>query len=283
MLFQRTLKRLGTLLLPEVLKARVRGRMYGYRPARVTLRHSTGPAGAGLTRIEVEGLVPLRVPDGTRDSFFAHLTGNGESIEELHGFIRFARQRDGVLFDIGANHGVFSLAYCAARPANTAVAFEAAAEPLAALGSAASASGLAERIRLEHTWIAADSTGQVVGGIDPNGFFSKGLGEHAVPRTAIDDFVDAAGVRPTMLKIDVEGAELDALDGAVRTLRDVRPVIFLELHHDILERVGIAPATIVQRLQGAGYRFETLLGNPLSARAVVDAPTSLLRFVALPR
>jgi FkbM family methyltransferase len=282
MLFYRTLKRLGKVLLPEALKTRVRGRLYGYRPARVTLPHSTGPAGAGWTRIEVEGLDSLRVPDGTRDSFLTHLTGNGESIEELHGFIRFARQRDGVLFDIGANHGVFSLAYCAARPGNTAVAFEPAAEPLAALGSAATESGLAGRIRLEHTWVAADSTGEVVGGIDPTGFFSEGFGERIVPRIAIDDFVDATGVRPTMLKIDVEGAELDVAKGAVRTLRELRPTIFLELHHDLLELAGIMPAAVIQLLQVAGYRFETLLGEPLSVRSIVDAPTSLLRFVALP-
>jgi FkbM family methyltransferase len=282
MRFYRTLKRLGKVLLPEALKVRVRGRMYGYRPARVTLRHSAGPAGPGLTRIEVEGLIPLRVPDGTRDAFLFHLAENGESIEELHGFIRFARRRDGVLFDIGANHGVFSLAYCAARPGNTAIAFDAAAEPLAALGSAARESGLADRIRLEHMWVAADSTGEVVGAIDPSGFFSQGLGERVVPRTAIDDFVDATGVRPTMLKIDVDGAELDAVKGAARTLREARPEIFLELHHDLLERVGIAPATVVQLLQAAGYRFETLLGKPLSARSIIDAPASLLRFVALP-
>lgn len=47
------------------------------------------------------------------------------------------------------------------------------------------------------------------------------------PTIALDDLLDAFDP-PTFVKIDVEGAEVDVLQGASRLLCEVRPVLYYE-------------------------------------------------------
>jgi FkbM family methyltransferase len=51
-----------------------------------------------------------------------------------------------------------------------------------------------------------------------------------VPVTTVDIFVQQRGIVPNMLKIDVEGADLEAIHGAEKTIRTHHPLIQLELH-----------------------------------------------------
>jgi FkbM family methyltransferase len=46
----------------------------------------------------------------------------------------------------------------------------------------------------------------------------------------LDAFLSRGGHKPSVIKIDVEGAELDVLRGANETLRTARPVVLLEIH-----------------------------------------------------
>ena len=51
-----------------------------------------------------------------------------------------------------------------------------------------------------------------------------------VPITTIDAYCAATGLRPDVIKIDVEGAELDVLQGALEVLKLHRPRILLGIH-----------------------------------------------------
>ncbi|MEO8303024.1 MAG: FkbM family methyltransferase [Betaproteobacteria bacterium] len=85
-----------------------------------------------------------------------------------------------------------------------------------------------------------------------------GMGSHETPDgnaviqcVAIDEALP--GFRPTLLKMDVEGAERDALEGARRTIADARPSLAIALYHrpqDLWE--------IPQQIAGwnLGYRLE---------------------------
>lgn len=55
-------------------------------------------------------------------------------------------------------------------------------------------------------------------------------GEIAVSVISLDSYVRAGGRAPTIMKIDVEGAEHLVLAGARSLLRDVRPSILLSIH-----------------------------------------------------
>lgn len=56
------------------------------------------------------------------------------------------------------------------------------------------------------------------------------------------DYVVACGDAPApdLVKLDVEGSELEILMGALRTLREVRPVLFVAVHSTELKRECVA-------------------------------------------
>ena len=59
-----------------------------------------------------------------------------------------------------------------------------------------------------------------------------------VEMTTIDDFSVESGVVPEIIKIDVEGAELLVLNGAVEVLTKHSPVIFLSVHPRQIRKLG---------------------------------------------
>ncbi len=54
---------------------------------------------------------------------------------------------------------------------------------------------------------------------------------HRVQAISLDDFCDKFALRPDFLKMDIEGAEYDALLGAKKTISQCRPKLLIELHH----------------------------------------------------
>lgn len=57
---------------------------------------------------------------------------------------------------------------------------------------------------------------------------------------SLDAFCTARGVRPSLIKVDVEGAEVGALEGARATLERFRPIVMLSTHGDQLHRSCLA-------------------------------------------
>jgi FkbM family methyltransferase len=78
---------------------------------------------------------------------------------------------------------------------------------------------------------------------------------YKVQTTSIDDFVFVERERPpTFLKVDVEGAESSALQGALNVIRQYRPTMVIELHTpDEDRRVG----AILQAMNYSAFRVTT--------------------------
>ena len=82
------------------------------------------------------------------------------------------------------------------------------------------------------------------------------LGDTGLPVDAVtlDELVgEVNSLRPSLIKIDVQGAEMLVLMGADNTLRDHGPALFVELHEEGLNRFGSSVSAIVSYLANQGY------------------------------
>jgi FkbM family methyltransferase len=96
---------------------------------------------------------------------------------------------------------------------------------------------------------AGDSTGRFGSGGD-------GKTTMTVKVTTLDEAIARFG-RPDFIKMDIEGAEVDALAGAERVLKEERPTWLIELHGPDCERG-------VRRIMSEhGYGFFDLRNNPI--------------------
>ncbi len=74
----------------------------------------------------------------------------------------------------------------------------------------------------------------------------------AYPLVALDDYYSS---KPTFLKINVEGFELEALLGAQKILRDLRPRVFIELHPQFFAMTGASYRKIYDAFPAGLYKF----------------------------
>jgi hypothetical protein len=80
-----------------------------------------------------------------------------------------------------------------------------------------------------------------------------------VTTATVDDLIGAGRVRPpTLVKIDVEGAEFGVLDGMEATLRTHRPVVLCEIDGEESRALAAKRSRILDLLRSAGYTIEDL-------------------------
>jgi FkbM family methyltransferase len=81
--------------------------------------------------------------------------------------------------------------------------------------------------------------------------------------TSLDDFCERESVVPDVIKIDVEGAELEALRGARRTIARAGGAahIFVELHPSLWSQMGVTRGDIEVELRTQGLVLERIDGE----------------------
>lgn len=81
-------------------------------------------------------------------------------------------------------------------------------------------------------------------------------GEEGFQTISIDDYLAKASRPISLLMLDIEGAEFQALVGATRTLRSDHPNIVFEVHRDYVDwSEGLESTPICQMLLREGYRL----------------------------
>jgi FkbM family methyltransferase len=114
---------------------------------------------------------------------------------------------------------------------------------------------------------AAERPGPLALTIDPYHPAGHFLSDTGVPTAGVtvDDLVRRHSQRRvSLLKIDVQGAELRVLQGATWTLETSRPVLLVELEEKALRLQGASVETVVQFLASYGYRGRLLSREGLS-------------------
>ncbi|KKM21414.1 hypothetical protein LCGC14_1635630 [marine sediment metagenome] len=72
--------------------------------------------------------------------------------------------------------------------------------------------------------------------------------------TTLDSYVEEFKIKSIdFIKCDVEGAELYVLEGGLRTIKNFKPILFLELFHEWSKRFGYHPSEVFELLLSIGY------------------------------
>ena len=75
----------------------------------------------------------------------------------------------------------------------------------------------------------------------------------------------------TFIKLDVEGAEFDALKGARDVLETYKPIIAFEFGESSYKSYNVQPAELYDYFQGLGYHVYSILGELLDRDTFVQA------------
>jgi FkbM family methyltransferase len=176
----------------------------------------------------------------------------------------FQRQPPGFHFvDVGANMGLYSAICAVMFEPGRVVAFEptpavaeVARRVLAANGidiatARVEESALGERAGIVPLYLSAvsDSSNSLVAG------FKQSTGSIDVAVRTLDDYVDATGTTPNIVKIDTETFEPAVLKGARATLQRFRPWLVVEVLHRRGHDHGV---DVSAAMEGLGYSYYRL-------------------------
>lgn len=186
---------------------------------------------------------------------------------------RAASAPGGVALDVGANVGAYTLLFGRwMRPGGRVYAFEPAPDAFGGLVRQVLLNELREVVTPVCAAVSSTSgsAALVADGFagtnrlappssDPSSSGAPSAGTR-VETVSLDDFCAREGITPTVIKIDVEGAELEVLRGARRTLRRVGAglEVFVEMHPTLWRETGIAKEDVIAELASQGLRAEPL-------------------------
>ena len=174
-----------------------------------------------------------------------------------------------VVWDVGANAGFYTLALSKLTgPAGHVYSFEPLGSNIRNLNRHVALNALT------NTTVVQCALGGMNGlcGFDPSishqkGFLSEARKDYLVPCMTADEFVKThPEAVPSLLKIDVEGAESGMLEGARQLLTEHHPILLLALHgqeqvkkcYEILARFGYTVANRVEDRDACGEEILAL-------------------------
>lgn len=177
------------------------------------------------------GPVALTIPESTL--MYDRLHDHGTHEPGLSAELLEVLSEDSVFYDIGSQYGFFiNFAQQVGVPDEQIHGFEADWFTFQVLAD----NHVNDRTSLTHCWVGADASGEQV---------------------TIDDYV-TTHAPPTVVKIDVEGAEYGVLEGMSETLHDHRPRLYVETHPQFLPDFGRTDDDVIEVLRDAGYQLDML-------------------------
>lgn len=182
-----------------------------------------------------------------------------------------------IAFDVGANAGAFAQQMSRqAGPRGIVCAFEASPRIIGRTHHNLTAAGC-HNVTLYHRaiWHRSGEVVHLAEGSHLNDRVEEGAGGTPVPTLALDDFIAATGLVPSFVKMDIEGAELAALQGCPRLIAEGRPIMALEQAPDDMRCHAVLTAAGYLAVDLGSYRRITAaadFANPTGVNNVLFMP-----------
>jgi FkbM family methyltransferase len=188
----------------------------------------------------------------------------------MHGFLRGQCAPGTTVIDGGAHIGLFTVAMArAVGPDGWVLAFEPTPGTRAVLTRTVALNDLGATVCVRPeglTDVTGRNTFHIGGteGSNSNSLVGWSAGNAAgratgtsreVPTLALDDLLPTLAAPVSCIKLDVEGAELDALTGAKAMLERFHPALCIGVHPRMLQAGGHEPAEVRDLLLDLGYRL----------------------------
>ena len=176
-------------------------------------------------------------------------------LEKQKKVMEIVRKND-ICYDIGANVGFYTLLFSEiVKERGQVISFEPSFENVNYLKKCKNLNNL-NNVKIIEAAVAEKSgvcffdlsINSSVGHISPEG-------KVEVKLISLDDFISGGAIPPEIIKIDVEGAELQVLKGSSYLLKKYHPKIFLATHGHSIH------LSCIEFLQALGYKIISLIKN----------------------
>lgn len=227
-------------------------------PAPAVLRHLHE---AVLDRLPGDHLVSV-LPGGERVRLSAHHRSLSWNPEEYRAFHAVIRPR-AIVLDVGANVGAYTLLFAQwAGRSGRVFAFEPSPSASRSLRRHLALNSAGNVEVIDAAVCDRQGTAALYDDGCPGRSSLIGSAEHhravTVRTTTIDSFCAERSLTPDVVKIDVEGAELEVLRGARRTLAAEKTVAFVEFHPSVWRSRNLDASDLARELAMQGFEPEPL-------------------------
>jgi len=221
----------------------------------------------GLSKNQIviyEGILLNIHPD---DYFtFRYFTDlDAEMVQEMQSFIKLTQEKT-CLLDIGSAQGIFSLVFTS-RPNTVAFAIEPYYQAYEKICYHQKINPHSDIRPFQLAMGASDgklNMGYEAGHLVAVPTANLSIEEATIlDMVTVDSFVFEHNIVPDVIKIDVEGFELEALKGAVGLLSQYSPIIFLEVHPNHLLKNNQNAVCLINFINQLNYTVYDLRLKPI--------------------
>lgn len=178
-----------------------------------------------------EGALDLTLPES--ELMFKRLKRQGVHEPGLSSALSKRLDSNSVFYDVGSQYGYFiKYAQLIGVPDKQIHGFEASKFVYEVLSDQFQD----DDVQLNHCWVGKDTGGETL---------------------AIDDYA-SSHEPPTLVKIDVEGAEYEILQGMKKTLQKHEPLLYIEVHPQFLPKFGHNDNDLIDTLLDSNYKLDML-------------------------
>lgn len=203
-----------------------------------------------------------------------------------HLFLRSMIRPGEVVLDCGTHHGFLTILLANwAGQEGRVLGFEASPSSAEIAGRNIAMNGLEGRVTIERKAVGARAgTIRITNESNAIAILGRSPGGTEIPCVPLNDY---AGLRPTMVKLDVEGLELDVLSGASEILKQ-NPRWAIEVHVEFLRRFGRDPDEIFDFISPSAYDLWLQKGSgntpqPYDGQRLAELKMDQVHLYAIPK